>query len=77
VAATATPATTTTDLILVLSRLKLLLLIWKRYKSPGSDQIPAELIEAGGDTLWFEIHKLLILFGIRKNYLIIGRSLLL
>jgi hypothetical protein len=23
----------------------------KRYKSPGSDQIPAELIQAGGETL--------------------------
>jgi hypothetical protein len=28
----------------------------KRYKSPGSDQIPAELILAGGETLWSEIH---------------------
>jgi hypothetical protein len=28
----------------------------KRYKSPGSDQIPAELIKAGGETLWSEIH---------------------
>jgi hypothetical protein len=31
----------------------------KRYKSPGSDKIPAELIQAGGETLWSEIHKLL------------------
>jgi hypothetical protein len=29
----------------------------KRYKSPGSDQIPAEPIQAGGETLWSEIHK--------------------
>jgi hypothetical protein len=28
-----------------------------RYKSPGVDQIPAELIQAGGDTLCLEIHK--------------------
>jgi hypothetical protein len=28
----------------------------KRYKSPG-DQIPAELIQAGGETLHLEIHK--------------------
>jgi hypothetical protein len=32
----------------------------KRYKSPGSDQIQAELIQAGGETLRFEIHKLII-----------------
>jgi hypothetical protein len=31
----------------------------KRYKSPGIDQIPAELIQAGGDTLRSEIHKLI------------------
>jgi hypothetical protein len=29
----------------------------KRYKSPGSDQIPAELIQAGGKILHSEIHK--------------------
>jgi hypothetical protein len=28
----------------------------KRYKSPGSDQIPEELIQARGKTLWSEIH---------------------
>jgi hypothetical protein len=32
---------------------------FKRYKSPGSDQIPAELIQAGGEILWSEIHKLI------------------
>jgi hypothetical protein len=31
----------------------------KRYKSPGMDQIPAELIQAGGETLRSEIHKLI------------------
>jgi hypothetical protein len=30
----------------------------KIYKSSGSDQIPAELIHAGGETLCYEIHKL-------------------
>jgi hypothetical protein len=29
----------------------------KRYKSPGSDQIAAKLIEAGDETLWSEMHK--------------------
>jgi hypothetical protein len=33
----------------------------KRYKAPGSDQIPAELIQAGGETLHSEIHKLIML----------------
>jgi hypothetical protein len=31
----------------------------KRYKSPGFDQIPAELIEAGGEALRSEIDKLI------------------
>jgi hypothetical protein len=31
----------------------------KRYKSPGVDEIPAELIQAGGETLRSEIHKLI------------------
>jgi hypothetical protein len=31
----------------------------KMYKSPGIDQIPAELIQAGGNTLRSEIHKLI------------------
>jgi hypothetical protein len=31
----------------------------KNYKSPGSGQIPAELIQAGGETLQSEIHKLI------------------
>jgi hypothetical protein len=31
----------------------------KRYKSPGIDQILAELIQAGGNTLHSEIHKLI------------------
>jgi hypothetical protein len=44
----------------------------KKYKSPGSDQIPVELIQAGAKMLLS-----LILFGIRKNCLISGRSLLL
>jgi hypothetical protein len=31
----------------------------KKYKSPDNDQIPAELIQAGGETLYSEIHKLI------------------
>jgi hypothetical protein len=31
----------------------------KNYKSPGSDQIPAELYQAGGEILVFVIHKLI------------------
>jgi hypothetical protein len=31
----------------------------KRYKSPGVDQIPAELIQAGGEILRSEIHELI------------------
>jgi hypothetical protein len=30
----------------------------KRHKLPGTDQIPAELIKAGGRTIRSEIHKL-------------------
>jgi hypothetical protein len=30
----------------------------KRYKFPNVDQIPAKLIQAGGETLHLEIHKL-------------------
>ena len=32
----------------------------KNYKSPGVDQIPAELIKAGGSTIRCAIHKLII-----------------
>jgi hypothetical protein len=31
----------------------------ERYKLPGSDQIPAELIQAGGETLEPKNHKLI------------------
>jgi hypothetical protein len=31
----------------------------EKYKSPGSDQILAELIQAGGEMLLSEIHKLI------------------
>jgi hypothetical protein len=31
----------------------------KRYKSPDSDEIAAELLQAGGETLCSELHKLI------------------
>jgi hypothetical protein len=48
----------------------------KSYKSPGIDQIPAELIQVAGNTLHSEIN-LLIVSGIRKNCQSSGRNLLL
>jgi hypothetical protein len=32
---------------------------FENYKSPGNDQFPAELIEAEGEILWFEIHTII------------------
>jgi hypothetical protein len=49
----------------------------KRYKSAGSDQIPAELIHAGDEILRAEIHKLINSILNREGCLISGRSLLL
>jgi hypothetical protein len=46
----------------------------KRRKSPGNSQIPSKLIKAGHRTIYFEIYKLLILFGIRRNCPRSGRS---
>jgi hypothetical protein len=48
----------------------------KKYTSPGSDQTPAELIQAGGETLQSEIHKLFNSIW-NKNCLISGRGLLM
>jgi hypothetical protein len=38
----------------------------KRYKSPGVDHIPAEQIQAGGETLHSEICKLIKLIWNKK-----------
>ena len=46
----------------------------KRYKSPGIDQIPEELINEGGRTICSENRNSLILFGIKRNCLSGGRS---
>ena len=39
----------------------------KSHKSPGIDQIPAELIKAGGRTIYLEIHKLIISIWKKEN----------
>jgi hypothetical protein len=39
----------------------------KRHKSPGIDQIPAELVKAGGRTIHSEIHKLIIAIWSKKE----------
>jgi hypothetical protein len=31
----------------------------KSYKSPGTDQIPTEMVKTGGETLYSEIHRLI------------------
>jgi hypothetical protein len=48
-----------------------------KLKSPGSDKIPAELIQVGGEILLSAIHKLINSAWRRKNCLIRGRGLLL
>jgi hypothetical protein len=40
----------------------------KKYKSPNSDRISAEVIHAGGETLPSEVHNL-VLFGVRRIFL--------
>jgi len=56
------------------SEVQLAIAMLKSHKSPGIDQIPAELIKAEGKTIRCEIHKHLFLFGIRRNCLRSGRS---
>ena len=46
----------------------------KSHKSPGIDQIPAELIKAGGSTIRGAIYKLIVVIGIGRNCLESGRS---
>jgi hypothetical protein len=40
----------------------------KSYKVPGSDQIPAELIQARGETLHSEIHELIMLIWNKEEF---------
>jgi hypothetical protein len=49
----------------------------KKCKSPGSHQIPAEMIQARGEVLLSAVHKLINSIWKRKNCLISGKSLLL
>jgi hypothetical protein len=46
----------------------------KSHKSPGIDQIPAELIRQGVEQFMVRFIDLLFLFEIRRNYLRSGRS---
>jgi hypothetical protein len=46
----------------------------KRYKSPGVDQIPSEMIQIGGETLPSEIHKLIKLIWKKTNCVTSGKS---
>jgi hypothetical protein len=48
----------------------------KSYKSPGTDNILAEMIKAGDETLYSEIHRLTV-YGIRRKCHSSGRNLLL
>ena len=46
----------------------------KSHKSPGNDEIPAEVIKSGHRTISMRCINILFLFGIRKNCLRSGRS---
>jgi hypothetical protein len=59
------------------SHLKVEIAKMKKYKSPGSDEIPAELMKQEAKYYCLQSTNSLILFGIRKNCLITGRTLLL
>jgi len=49
----------------------------ERYKSSGIDQILAEIIQAGSNTLHSEIHELINSCGLRKTCPSSGRSICL
>jgi hypothetical protein len=42
----------------------------KSYKSPGTDQISAELIKAGGETLYSEIHRLICYIRNKEEFVL-------
>ena len=47
------PKVSASEVVMTIEKLK------KRHKSPGTDQIPAEMIKAEGITICSEIHKLI------------------
>jgi hypothetical protein len=49
----------------------------KRHISLGIDQIPTELIKAGGRTIRCDVHKILFQLGVRRSCLRSGRRRLL
>jgi hypothetical protein len=49
----------------------------KSYKSPDTDQILAEMIEAGGETLYSEVHRLTCSVWNKEELPQQGRNLLL
>jgi len=40
----------------------------KSHKKPGTDQIPAEMIKAGGRTIRYEVHKLIISIWNKESF---------
>jgi hypothetical protein len=42
-----------------LTEVEIAIVKFESYKSPGTDQIPAKLFKAGGETLYSEIHRLI------------------
>jgi plasmid maintenance system antidote protein VapI len=57
--------------------MKIAIANFKRYKPQSSGQILAEEIQAGGNTLLSEFHKLIHSILNKKNRLVRGRSVLL
>jgi len=49
------------------SEFELAIVKLKSHKSPGIDEIPAELIKAGGRTIYLEIHKLIISIWMKEK----------
>jgi hypothetical protein len=49
----------------------------KSYKSPGTDNILAKLIKAGGETYILRYTDLTVVYGIRRNCHSSGRNLIL
>ena len=40
----------------------------KKHKAPGVDQIPSDLIQAGGDKLYEEIHNPIVLIWKKEEF---------